>query len=145
MKKTIGIAAMLLCATLAQALPEEDSQAQSTTHQIRPDATSRLVDKLALTDEQKKEIAEIRKRTVEDNASFLEASKRTLDELQAARESNDTAKIESLKRQIQSQRDELKQIREAELERIMDILTREQHIQFEELKAAREARKKPQE
>ena len=107
---------------------------------MKPDALIKLVDRLTLTEQQKTDIAEIKKATAEENAEFFKTSEKTLDDLQAAREANDNAKIEELKLTVQSQREELNRIREAELERIMDALTREQHIQFEELKAAREAR-----
>jgi Spy/CpxP family protein refolding chaperone len=142
MKKIlIGAAVLALSATLAQAAPRENTQAQKK-HHLRPDSTSRLVDQLTLTDEQKKEIAEIRDQTAEDNGAFLDEMEQTLNDLRTAREANDQSKVDSLNAKIAEQREQLQRIREDELQTIMNVLTREQHVQFEELRAAREAQKK---
>lgn len=140
MKKTIGIVAILLCATLAQALPQENEPARSASSPKMPRSKmSRLVDRLNTTEQQKEAIAAIRKRTIDDNAEFLETMERTLAELRAARV-NDESKIPQIKQTMKEQREQLKKIQEDELQTIMDVLTREQKGQFEELRAARERR-----
>jgi Spy/CpxP family protein refolding chaperone len=141
MKKAITIAATLLCATLAQALPQENAQAEAASSpKMRRSETSKLVDRLDTTEEQKQEIAAIRKQIIEENTPFLELMDKTLNELRAARQANEVEKMEQLRQTVQSQREDLKKIQDDELQRIMSILSRAQLAQFEELNAAREHR-----
>lgn len=141
MKKSIWIVATLLCATLAQALPQETGQAEAASGpKMRRSETSRLVDRLDTTEEQKQEIAAIRKQIIEENTPFLELMDKTLNELRAARKANEVEKMEQLRLTVQSQREDLKKIQDDELQRIMSILNREQQARFEELNAAREHR-----
>jgi Spy/CpxP family protein refolding chaperone len=144
MKKSIWIVATLLCATLAQALPQENGQAEgASSPKMRQSEASKLVDRLETTEEQKQEIAAIRKQIIEENTPFLQLMEKTLNELRAARQANELEKMEQLRQTVLSQREDLKKIQDDELQRIMGILNREQHAQFEEWKAAREHRDAP--
>jgi len=141
MKKSIWLVATLLCATLVQALPQESGQAEAATSpKMRRSEASKLVDRLETTEEQKQEIAAIRKQIIEENTPFLELMEKTLNELRAARQANEVEKMEQLRQTVKSQREDLKKIQDDELQRIMNVLSREQRAQFEELNAAREHR-----
>ena len=102
---------------------------------------AKLAQKLNLTAEQQEQIKAIHKQTREENAAFFQTARQTRQELRAAKEANDTARVDALKGTLESQRAQMKQIREAEKARVMAILTPEQRTQFEQLKAERGQRR----
>jgi Spy/CpxP family protein refolding chaperone len=100
----------------------------------------KLASKLNLTDAQKDQWKAIRKSSHEQNAAFFQQSHQTMQEFRAAKKAGDTAKADSLKATMQSQRAQMKQIRAAENEQFSKILTAEQSAQYQALKAERAAR-----
>lgn len=101
---------------------------------------SKLASKLNLTDAQKDQWKAVRKGSHEQNAAFFQQSHQTMQEFRAAKKAGDTAKADSLKATLQSQRAQMKQIRAAEDEQFAKILTAEQSAQYQALKAERAAR-----
>jgi len=137
-RKLVTVVAVLtLGAAVAIAAPHEGKW--SGKHG-RGEMGAKLAEKLNLTDAQKEQIKAIRKETREQNAAFFQSMRQTHDEFRAAKEANDTAKLDALKATFQSQREQMKQIRDAERQRILGVLTPEQRTQFEQLKAERKAR-----
>jgi protein CpxP len=100
-----------------------------------------LAQKLNLTDAQKDQMKALHRGFREDNKAFFQTMRQTRQEMRAAREAGDTAKVESLKATFQSQRAQLKQLHDAQQEKFLAILTPEQRTQFDTLKAEREARR----
>jgi len=101
---------------------------------------SKLASKLNLTDAQKDQWKAIRKSSHEQNAAFFQQSHQTMQDFRAAKKAGDTAKADSLKATLQSQRAQMKQIRAAEEEQFAKILTAEQSAQYQAMKAERAAR-----
>jgi Spy/CpxP family protein refolding chaperone len=101
----------------------------------------KLASKLNLTDAQKGQWKAIRKSSHEQNAAFFQQSRETKKEFFAAKKAGDTAKADSLKATLQSQRAQMKQIRDAEEQQFTKILTPDQSAQFQALKAAHAARR----
>jgi Spy/CpxP family protein refolding chaperone len=101
---------------------------------------SKLASKLNLTDAQKEQAKAIRKSSHEQNAAFFQQSHQTMQDFRAAKKAGDTAKADSLKVTLQSQRAQMKQIRAAEDGQFAQILTAEQSAQYQALKAERAAR-----
>jgi protein CpxP len=101
---------------------------------------SKLASKLNLTDAQKVQWKAIRKSSHEQNAAFFQQSHQTRQDFHAAKKAGDTAKADSLKTAIASQRAQMKQIRAAEEQQFVKILTPEQSAQYQTLKAERAAR-----
>ena len=132
MKKTLtAVAAMALTATLAFAAPPEGRHGG---HGHRGFA-GKFAEKLNLTDAQKQQIRDIRMASREKNKAFFENARQMRQDLRAAREANDTAKLESLKATMQSQHEQMKQIRDAEKQQILSVLTAEQRARFEAMQA----------
>lgn len=111
----------------------------------RPDFVQAFGKELALTDAQTTQIQGIQKQTREDNAQLFDAMHKTMDEYRAARQANDTAKLESLKPVMQSQREQMKTVHDAELKKIVATLTSDQQAKLEKLRAEREAGGPPRE
>ena len=99
-----------------------------------------LAQQLNLTDAQKAQIKEIRQTTREQNKAFFETFHSTMQQFWDAKKANDTAKIDSLKPTLESQRAQMKQIRDAEDAKIASVLTAEQNAKWQQLKADREAK-----
>jgi Spy/CpxP family protein refolding chaperone len=96
--------------------------------------------KLNLTDAQKAQIADLDKNFRETNKAFFDGQKQTREQFKAAKDANDTAKLDALRPAMESQRAQMKQLRDAQDAKIKAILTPEQRAQFDTLKAEREAR-----
>lgn len=141
MKKWITAIAMLVAATAMFALPQEGGRPRRGPGGPPPSFTVMFADKLALTAEQKEQIAAIEKTAREENAQFFDSSRLLMDEMRAAREADDTAKLESLKRAMDANRGRMKEIRDAEIAKIVAVLTAEQRAQFEALQAEHDARR----
>jgi Spy/CpxP family protein refolding chaperone len=143
-----GIAVLTLGASLAIAAPIDtnngnggknwDGQHEGRHGRHHRDAG---FNKLNLSDTQKAQIADIRKASRAENQSFYSNFRATMQELHAAKKANDTAKVESLKPTVQSQREQMKQIRSAEQQRVMSVLTDEQRTQLEQFRTERAARR----
>jgi periplasmic protein CpxP/Spy len=101
----------------------------------------RMAEKLNLTDAQKQQIRDLNKSFRQNNKQVFENAKALRKELRAAREANDTAKLESLKPQMETQRAQMKQLHDAQQARIVSLLTAEQRTQWEALKAERQQRR----
>lgn len=141
MKKMItALAAFTLVATVAFA-HSEGGHGGKRGHRGE-EFGEHFAQKLNLTDAQKAQLKTIHSQTREQNASFFEAMKQTRQDFRAAREANDTARMESLEGTMEAQRAQMKQIRDAERQRVLAILTPEQRTQYEQLKAEREAKMK---
>jgi Spy/CpxP family protein refolding chaperone len=97
----------------------------------------KLASKLNLTDAQKEQWKAIRKSSHEQNSTFFQQSRQTMQDFRAAKQAGDTAKMDTLKSTMQSQRAQMKQIRDAEEAQVLNILTAEQRTQYQTLKAQR--------
>jgi Spy/CpxP family protein refolding chaperone len=94
---------------------------------------------LGLTDTQKTEISGIEKATRDANIEFFEAVRTTMGQFRAAKQANDTAKLEALKPTMDSQRTQMKQIRDDETKKIIVVLTAEQQAKFQKIRAERQS------
>lgn len=122
MKKIITAIVVLACsATMAFAHP----------------GSGHLAQKLNLSDAQKAQWQEIQRSFRQENKAFLEQARATMRDFRAARDANDTAKVESLKPVVQANREQLRQLREAQEQKLMAILNAEQQAQFQQLKQHR--------
>ena len=135
-KLVTAVAVLTLGAAVAIAAPHDGKWGG---HRRGGEMSEKLAEKLGLTDAQKEQIKAIRKETREQNAAFFQSARQTREDFRAAKEANDTAKLDALKATFQSQRAQMKQIRDAEDQRILSVLTPDQRTQFEQLKAEREA------
>jgi len=139
MKKfTIAVAVTLLGASLAFAGPHEGGKGFG--HGRRGVFGKKLAQELNLTDEQKGQIRDIMKASREENRAFFQQARATMRELHEARKADDTAKVDSLKPTVQTQRAQMQQIRAAGEAKIAAVLTPEQNTKWQELKAQRAAR-----
>jgi Spy/CpxP family protein refolding chaperone len=107
-----------------------------------PSFAAMFGEKLALTGAQKDQIGAIEKKTHEDNAAFFDSTHQLMEQVHAAREANDTAKLDSLKPAIDANRAEMKKIRDAQLTKIEAVLTADQRAQFEKIRKENEERMK---
>src|SRR5437016_4311845 len=98
---------------------------------------------LSLTDAQKEQITGIEKKVHEDNAAIFDAARATMEEFHKAREANDTAKLDSLKPVMDSQRAQLKTIHEAVMKQITATLTADQQAKLEKIRAEHEGQSHP--
>jgi periplasmic protein CpxP/Spy len=139
-KLVTAVAVLTLGAAVAIAAPHDGGK-WSGKHGRGSEMSARLAEKLNLTDAQKEQIKAIRKESREQNAAFFQSMRETREQFRAAKEANDTAKLDALKATFQSQHAQMKQIRDAEKQRILTVLTPDQRTQFEQLKAERDARR----
>ena len=129
MKKiATAVAVTLIGASLAFAMPHDGGKGLDGHEQ-------QFAQELNLTDAQKAQIQAIRKASHEQNKAFFEQSRNTMKEFFAAKEANDTAKMDALKPAMESQRAQMKQIRAAEDAQIAKVLTADQNAKWQQLKA----------
>lgn len=102
---------------------------------------ARFAQKLNLSEAQKTQIQDLQKSFHEQNKAFFDSARETRQQFKAAREANDTARLEALKGTMASQREQMKQLREQQHARMLALLTPEQRTQFEAMKAEREAKR----
>ncbi len=138
-KLIAAVAVFTLGASIAIAGPHGGGHGGKRGHRGEPGAM--FAQKLNLTDAQKEQIKAIHKESREQNAAFFQSARQTRQELRAAKQANDTARLEALEGAMQSQREQMKQIRQAEQQRIMSVLTAEQRTQWEQHKAERQSRR----
>lgn len=98
-------------------------------------------DKLALTEAQKTAIEAIQKQSRDDNAAFYESSRQLMDQVRAARQANDQARLDSLKPAMEANHAQMKSIHDAMLAKILPVLTADQRAQFEKIRAEHDAQK----
>jgi protein CpxP len=96
---------------------------------------AKLARKLNLTDAQKDQLKAFRQSFREENKAFFQSVRQTHQDLRAARQAGDEAKVNELKATAQSQREQMKQLRQAQHEKFLSILTPDQRTQLEALKA----------
>ena len=131
----IAVAVTLVGASLAFAQPHEGGKQWG--HGDRGGFGRKLVEQLNLTDAQKAQVQQIKKDSREQNKAFFEQSRATMQAFFDAKQANDTAKLDSLKPQVQAQRAQMKQIRDAEDAKIASVLTADQNAKWQQLKAER--------
>jgi periplasmic protein CpxP/Spy len=143
--KWMSVAAVLtLSATMAFAGPGEGRGKFGGKHarEGRGGAFSaRFADKLDLTESQKLRLAELQKTFREQNKSFFDSMRQTRQELKAAREADDTTRLETLKGTMASQREQMKALHEQQKARITALLTPEQRAKWETLQEDRKDRR----
>lgn len=101
----------------------------------------RMAAKLNLTDAQKQQIRDVQTSFREKNKAIFESAHALRKELREAKNAGDTAKLESLKPAMETQRAQMKQLHDAQRQQILALLTPEQRTQWEALKAEREQRR----
>jgi len=99
----------------------------------------RLAEKLNLSDAQQQQWHDIQRSFHQDNKAFLEQARKTRQEIHAAVEANDMAKVQSLEPTLQANRTQMKQLREAQEQKLMSVLNDEQKAQYQQLKADRQS------
>jgi len=138
MKKfATAVAVTLIGASLAMAAP---NQGGWEGHHHKGVFGQKLAEKLNPTDAQKAQIKDIAKASHQENKAFSEAARATFKEFRAAKQANDTAKMDALKPAMDANRAQMKQIRTAEEAKIAQVLTPDQNAQWQQLKAARAAK-----
>jgi len=141
MKKMIAILAVAaLSGTLAAAAANDGGKAWGHGHR-RGAMAAHLAKKLNLTDAQKEQLKTFHQSFRAENKAFFQSVHQTRQDLRAAKQAGDEAKVAELKATAQSQRAQMKQLRQAEMDKFVSILTPEQRTQFEALKAERAARR----
>lgn len=141
MNKWLTAAAiMTVSASLAIAMPNE-GKGWGGRRGHRGAMSEKLAQKLNLTDAQKQQIRDLNKAFRQDNKALFESARQTRQELRAAKETNDTAKLNSLKPTVESQKAQFKQLRDAQDAKILSILTTDQQAQFKALQAQRAERR----
>ncbi|HVT04586.1 MAG TPA: Spy/CpxP family protein refolding chaperone [Thermoanaerobaculia bacterium] len=139
-----AVAVVALSASLAVAAPNDGQRGPDGGGGRHHDGAP-LAEKLNLSAEQKQQWDGMRKDFREQNASFLESFHQTRKELREAREAGDTAKADSLKPALESQREQMKQLRQAQEQKFVSILNADQRAQFDKMKADREERRRQHE
>lgn len=141
MNKWLAAAAvMAVSASLAIAMPNE-GKGWGGRRGHRGAMSEKLAQKLNLTDAQKQQIRDLGNTFRQDNKAFFQSTRQTRQELRAAKEANDTAKLQTLKATADSQKAQMKQLREAQDAKILSILTPDQQAQFKALQAQRAERR----
>jgi protein CpxP len=109
-------------------------------HGHRGEWGQKFAQKLNLTDAQKQQLRDLHKQFRQDNKAFFESFRQTMKDYRTAKQAGDTAKLDSLKANVESQRTQMKTLREAQEPKILSILTPAQQAQYQALKAERAAR-----
>jgi len=130
----VALATLVAIPVFAQEHGEHHRQMQSFTVMF--------AEQLTLTDAQKTQIDGIEKQSREDNAAFYESSHQLMEQVRAARDANDTAKLDALKPQMDANHEQMKKIHDAMLTKIVAVLTADQRAKFEKIKAEHDAQRK---
>jgi len=139
-----GVAVLALGATLSFAAVEAEKGGKVGWEGHRGEMRDDLTQKLNLTDAQKQQIADLNKSFREANKAFFQSAHETREAYKAARDANDTARLDALRPTMESQRAQMKQLRDAQDAKVRAILTPEQRAQLDTLKAERRAQHKEQ-
>jgi periplasmic protein CpxP/Spy len=144
MKKAItAVAVLALSGTLAFAATEgqQGFGGHGHGHHRHGMFGKKLAEKLGLSDAQKAQIKDIKKATREANAAFFDQARATRKEFWEAKKAGDTAKMDSLKPTLDSQRAQMKDIRKAEMAKITSVLTPDQQAKLDAMKAEWKAKR----
>ena len=134
-----GIAVLAVSASLAIAAPQE-AKAWGGHRGHRGFMSEKLAAKLNLTDTQKQQIKGLNQQFRQDNKAFFQSFRQTMKDAKAAKQANDTAKLDALKPTIDSQKAQMKQLREAQEAKVLSVLTPDQQAQYKAIKAERAAK-----
>jgi len=135
-----GIAVLAVSASLAIAAPQE-GKAWGGHRGHRGFMSAKLAQKLNLTDAQKAQIKDLNKQFRQDNKAFFEQFRATRKDVRAAKQANDTAKLDALKPTVESQKAQMKQLRAAQETKVLSVLTADQQAQYNQLKAQWQAKR----
>ena len=134
-----GIAVLAVSASLAIAAPQKGEGWGG--HRGRGGLMSeKLAAKLNLTDTQKQQIKDLNTQFRQDNKAFFESFRSTMEQVRAAKEANDTAKLDALKPTIEAQKAQMKQLRDAQDVKVLALLTPDQQAQYKAFQAERAAK-----
>ena len=137
-----AVAVAALSATMAFAAPHDGGKGgwhgKGRHHGF---GGARLAEKLNLTDTQKEQWIASEKSFRQDNAAFFQSMRQTWQDVRAAKEAGDTAKLDALKATKESQHAQMRQLREAQEQKLAAILTPEQKAKWDALKAERAAKR----
>ena len=133
-------AVVTLTASLAFAAPHQGGKGGKRGRHGQ-EFGQRMAAKLNLTDTQQQQIRDLSKTFRENNKAFFESARSLRKDFREAKRANDTAKLESLKPQMEAQRTQMQQLRDAHKAQIAAVLTPEQRTQWEAMKAEREQRR----
>lgn len=142
-----AVAAFALSGTIAFAATQADGNGDGKAWHGRGHGRhghmmgARLAKKLNLTDAQKDQLKSERQAFREANKDFFAQVKATHQEARAAKEANDTAKLDALKATMESQRAHMKELRQQQEAQLLSVLTPDQRAQFDQLKAERKAKR----
>ena len=140
MKKTMtAVAVVALGASLAFAAPGDW---KGHGGHDRAGLSEKMAQKLNLTDAQKAQVKSLRDQVRTDNAAFIQNFRQTMQDVRAAKQANDTVKLDALRPTVESQKAQMKILRQAQRDKIRNILTADQRAQLDALKAQHEAREK---
>jgi Spy/CpxP family protein refolding chaperone len=138
MKKTItAVAVLALSASLAVAAPYEGKQRRGKRGEFGP----RLEQKLNLSDAQKQQARELRELFRAENEPLRAQFRQTFTELKAAKNANDTARVDALKGTMRSLREQMRTRRTEQREQFKALLTADQRAQLDAMKAERKQRR----
>jgi Spy/CpxP family protein refolding chaperone len=134
MKKTITtLAVFALGASLAVAAPQAGQwQGHKGHHGFM---SEKMAAKLNLSEAQKTQIKAIKQQTRQDNQAFFQSARATFQEYRAAKEANDTAKLQQLQPTVDANKAQMKAIREQERTKILSVLTPDQRAQLDAMRA----------
>jgi periplasmic protein CpxP/Spy len=134
-----GVAVFALSTSLAVAAPHGEGRGYG--HHGKSEFSGRLAQKLNLTDAQKAQVKDLNKSFREQNKAFFQSFRQTMHDYRAAKQANDTARINALQAQFDSQRAQMQQLRAGLDQNIATVLTPEQNAQWQQLKADRAAKR----
>jgi len=129
-----GVAVLAVSASLAIAAPQE-GKAWGGHRGHHGFMSEKLATKLNLNDTQKQQVKDLNKQFRQDNKAFFQSFRQTMKDAHAAKEANDTAKLNALKPTIDAQKAQMKQLRDAQEAKVLSILTPDQQAQYKTLKA----------
>lgn len=142
-KWLMGAAVLAVSASLAIAGTHQGKEGWGG-HRGHGLMSEQLAQKLNLTDSQKQQVRDLNATFRKDNAAFFQSFRQTMKDVRAAKEANDTAKLDALKPTVDSQKAQMKQLRQAQEPKILSILTPDQQAQYQALKAQRQQRRSQQ-
>ena len=132
-----GVAVFALSTGLALAAPHGDGYG----HHGKGEFGQEMAQKLNLTDAQKAQVKDISKSFREQNKAAFESFRTTMQDYRAAKQANDTAKINALQPQFDAAKAQMKTLRDQLDAKISTVLTPEQNAQWQQLKAERAAKR----
>jgi Spy/CpxP family protein refolding chaperone len=149
MRKQImtAVAVLAIGTSLAIAAPQnqnEDHGWGGKHHRGGHEFGEKFAARLGLTDAQKQQVKDIKTASHQQNEAFFQSFHQTMKDYFTAKKAGDTAKADSLKATIDSQKAQMKSIKDAERTKVLSILTPAQHAQYDAMKAKHEAHEKNQ-